>query len=160
METNVSLERFRLVVLLIALLALAIWRFGPQRPTRPGTTEPNAPAVQIAEAALANFHDGLGAGRYQSTCEIADSQAFSGITGLTCAEFLDFVRGRLGAFRHSTQLQSPVTQNAPAGSAIRVALQHTTTFERDTASEHSEWRIDAGKATLTSYSISASVLER
>lgn len=121
------------------LLAMAACRRAP-RPER------------TAAEAVQQFHQGLTAGHYQEVCGSASPDAFVGITGLACPEYLAYVHERLGGVKQAQRTQPPAIE-ARVGKPARVVLEYQTRYERGEAREHFEWRISESGVTLTSYRI-------
>ena len=158
MATTVSRRNLILLSILAALvLTLAIGTFRVGR-TRTVVGDPDSPAARIADSAVATFHDEFNHQRYETICQAADPDAFRSITALSCPEFLAYVRERLGSVQESKRSQLPVMEDASEDRPVRMGLKYATRFERDSGTEHFNWRVDAGKATLTSYSVSAEAL--
>ena len=158
MVTTVSPRNLILLSILAAVLLTTTIVMLRDRKTEAVVGEPDSPAARIADSAVVTFHDQFNQQRYESICQAADRNAFRSITALSCAEFLADVRERLGSVQESKRSQLPVMEDVPADRPVRMGLEYATRFERDSATEQFNWRVDAGKATLTSYSVSADAL--
>ena len=144
-------------LVITAFVAFLAWnRF--VRTNRPVFADPSARPVRIAASAVDAFHEGLNHRHYAAVCKMAAAAAFRGVTDLNCTDFLAYVRGRLGDALDDRRSQLPLVEDVPAGQPLRVALEYETRFARATATEHFEWRIADGNATLISYRVSAARL--
>jgi hypothetical protein len=156
----ITASRRRSALLRVAaasLVAFTLWTCQVRR-TAAIVDDPDAPAARIAESAVATFHENFNHRRYEAICQAADRNAFRGITGLTCAEFLAYVQERLGPVQESKRLQLPIVEDAPLFRPIRVGLHYTTQFERETGTERFGWRVAAERVTLISYTVAAVAL--
>ena len=145
---------------LLIALASAISSGCHSPASRPRVGEPSERVAQIAAAHANRFHEAVDRADYGMVCNAADAAAFGSVTGLSCTEFLTYMRTKLGRFQGILRAQLPTVEDNPAGRAVRVGLQYTTQYEHGAASERFTWRIEGDRATLAIYSISADALSR
>lgn len=148
-----------LLVIVPILAVIAVWLILTHRAAvRVG--EPNEPVVVRAAEAVDRFHAGVNEERYQEVCLTAEPGAFAGVTELPCANFLAYLRQKLGTAMVAKRVQSPIVENVPSGAKVHVSLSYETGYQNGTAREHFEWRINGPQVSLTSYKVDADALSR
>ena len=120
--------------------------------------EPGEESVIVATQAVDRFHAGIKAERYDDVCQSIEEGALRGITALPCAEFLAYLRGKLGVPIDANRVKFPTVETHPKGAAVRLAMDFETRYEHGTAREHFEWRASRAKVSLMSYSVRADAL--
>jgi hypothetical protein len=140
---------------LAILSSVLIAGCGPRNAIRVG--EPNEPVVVQAVEAVDRFHSGVKQQRYPDVCQAAESRAFSGVTSLSCPEFLVYLHQKLGDPASARRSQLPMIGDRRPDGTVRVGLDYETDYEHGMAHERFEWQIQ-GKAILTSYHVEADAL--
>ena len=148
---------------LIGAMLCIVFAFGVifiagRRPTDYGIAsryvgDPSEVAVQAAVSATERFHSALSERRYDDVCAVAERDAFSTLTELNCAEFLDYLHEKLGRFVQGSENPWYV-KNDEAES--QVAGETTSRYERAEAHESFDWRVGGvgSQAKLVQYHVS------
>jgi hypothetical protein len=131
---------------------------GCAKTLRPVELPPDAPAVRAAAVAVEHFHAHLAKAQYADICRIINSPGYLP-TDLPCAEFLAYVHDKLGSVIHA-ELRGHSYAGIGPDALLHIRVNYTTRFERDTAHEIFEWRIDGSDKVLTNYHIEADALSR
>jgi len=141
---------------LAILFSVLIAGCGPSNGIRVG--EPNEPVVVQAAEAVDRLHSGIKQRRYQDICQTAESRAFSGVTSLSCPEFLFYLHQKLGDPVTARRAQLPLIGHRRPDGAVPVGLDYETDYEHGMAHERFEWRIKGKAIILTSYHVEADAL--
>jgi hypothetical protein len=120
--------------------------------------EPDEPVVVQAVEAVDRLHSGVKQQRYQDICQTAESGAFSGVTSLSCLEFLVYFHQKLGDPVNARRSQLPLIGDRQPDGTVLVRLDYETDYEHGMAHERFEWRIKGKAIILTSYHVEADAL--
>jgi len=153
MQNSRSLGRSR------AFLLAAVFLSSCRRNETVRVGEPGEESVIVATQAVDRFHAGIKAERYNDVCQSIEDGALRNITALPCAEFLAYLRGKLGVPTDAKHVQLPIVDAHPKGATVRVAMDVETLYEHGATREHFEWRASRAKVSLMSYSVRADALK-
>jgi hypothetical protein len=141
---------------LAVLSSVLIAGCGPSNAIRVG--EPDEPIVVQAVEGVGRFHSAVKQQRYQDICQAAESRAFSGVTSLSCPEFLVYFHQKLGYPVSARRAQLPSIGDRRPDGMVRVGVDYNTDYEHGTAHERFEWQIKGKAIILTSYHVEADAL--
>ena len=122
--------------------------------------QPDNPFFVRTDEAVSRFHAGIDRARYNEVCEMAETNAFSSVTGVSCPEYFAYFHQKLGREIATKCVSFPHLNEINANSMVLFVATYETRYEHGLARERFEWRIQGRDSRLVHYSVEAPALSQ